>query len=246
MDRDGQALADKVRDFVKANPYSIFVQRDGDRGTGHFFREIDPVDEALWRYDMAKLVGALLDNQRAALNYITYQLALQAVASDPTLKAKGLNPEAVEFPIFNDPTLFKKQNRIKQLPAQYFDALEAEQPYHGGNNGLWLLHELAHANRHRLVHPVGALLLGVPISVEANGQPITDVEVIYPPGPLQHGMEVVNFSVAGFPEDAQLKPRVPISIGINHPLCVDHDCITVINEINRDLHAVVDRLEAFF
>lgn len=243
-DVDGEALSNEVGRFIQAAPYAIHTKYEGKKGTGTWRRIMDPQEELGWLTELARLLGRWLDGHRAALNYLIYQVALKALSEDPTLQ---INPEAVEFPIFNDAEVFKHNNRIKKFPQPYFGAIEDEQPYKGKNEGLWVLHELAREFRHRVVHPMLAELLGVPIRVTAGDEEITDVTPLYPSGPITHEVPVVEFVVPDSVTDyADVKPYVPVSISIDHPLCAERDCVSVINDVNAAVYGTMERLEALF
>jgi hypothetical protein len=116
-DNDGLALHDEVRSFIASKPHTVHVTFDGRRHRAAFRRLIESSEESRWFDRFAQLLGSFLDNNRAALNYLVYQLALRAVDENPSLLADGPLPESVEFPIFSDETAFNKKNRVKRLPT---------------------------------------------------------------------------------------------------------------------------------
>jgi len=233
-DRDGEAFSDLSKWFNDTGAYAVLVQRNGDRWQATWHRHIDADLEAEKFTELARLLGSFLDHTRAALNYATYQMALQALRVDPSLKGK-LIPDRVEFPIFKNPRLFGKQNKVKELPEKYRLAIESVQPYDGRYPGLWWLHELAREYRHRVLHPTALIpeqsrhrLLVDGITVEPS-----DLEVI-PHERLEHGDMVMRFTLADVPEDAKVHPQIATKVGIDHPLTRSLIGTRVLNEIATD------------
>jgi hypothetical protein len=245
MNSDGAALDADASSFITAGVYSIHVDLGGERGRAFFHRNVEQGDEEDWYAAFAKRLGAYLDNGRAALNYLTYQLALLAISEDASLEGT-LHPEAVEFPIFNDPGLFRTRNRVKSLPERYRTMLRDEQPFNGRNHGLWILHELSREFRHRVIHAVAVVPRSDSHSIVADGEPITDVRPVAFHGSLAHGDEILSFSLQGLAADAHIEARVATSVGIDHPLCAERDVIAVLNEINTDLVELMERFEPLF
>jgi hypothetical protein len=244
-DADGEAFSDLSKWFKETDAYSVRVQRDGNRWEASWHRSIDPEVEAENFIELARLLGSFLDHTRAALNYATYQLALLAIRREPSLEG-DLIPESVDFPIFTNPKLFKRQNRVKKLPQEYRDAIEAVQPYDGQYPGLWVLHELAREYRHRVVHPTAIIPAQSVYHVLVNGLPTwpPDLEII-PHERLEHGDVVMRFSVEipGNPNPG-VHPQVAIAVGIDHPLTRGLIGTSVLNQIGKDAGAALDIIEA--
>lgn len=226
---EGQMLHDTISAFLSTNPYMTWVHQKGDRwywtvirtprdGSSDAIeaeREIEALTQA------AHLLGNMLDHERAALNYVAYQVALLAIRQDPSLKG-DLKPDSVEFPIFGDPDLFSKNNRIKKLPQPLFDRFKKVQPYNGGHDGLWILHEMAREYRHRIIHPI----LCYPTGSDETGlfsdslpDLATDQVIYYAGGPLEIGGDLISFRASDdfHPDDY---PQPVLTIGIAHDLCV--------------------------
>lgn len=226
---DCQALNDLLTDFPNTDTYSTQMELRGDRRYATFRCLVDPTTEAERLNPIAHRTGAVLDNLRAALNYLTYQVALLALTEDPTL---DLHPEAVEFPIFNDLQLFRDKNRVKKLPDKYRTRLEAVQAYHGGHQGLWMLHELSREYRHRLIHPMAVYPFGEYRGLfrEEVHSAILDLDVTYTGEILKDGDELFNFAMADNFE-AYMTPPIIISIGLDHSLCRGRTLITLLQDM---------------
>jgi hypothetical protein len=243
-DRDGEAFGKLSEWFNETSAYALFVQRDGDQWHGTWHRHITAEVEAEKFAELARLLGSFLDHHRAALNYGAYQLALHALRVDPSLKSK-LIPEAVEFPIFEDPEAFRSKNRIKKLPEKYRLAIESVQPYDGRYPGLWVLHELSREYRHRVVHPTAIIQADDIPDIFVNGQhiePPADLTVLMHDR-LEHGDEVMHFSL-DVPPDAKVHPKLAIKVGIDHPLTRSLIGTTVLNQIAEDADVALGTMGA--
>jgi hypothetical protein len=238
--RVGQEFSETAKWFNEVGAYAVHVQRQGDRWLASWHRFIDPDEEAAKFEDLARLLGSFLDHGRAALNYAAYQLALKTLQDDEALEGQ-LRPEAVEFPIFRDPKLFRDKNRIKKLPEHVRRALEDVQPYDGRNPGLWMLHSLAGEFRHRVVHPTAILPAETIYHVVVNGQLVEprDLEIIEHER-LEHGDAVMRFSLDTDDPNPDVHPRVAITVGVDHPLCRNLVGVNVLNLIRQDAQAALD------
>jgi hypothetical protein len=232
---DRQALTDEIRAFVETDPYRIRIEMDGGEGAAVFCRLIDPAAEAEAFDRFSRLLSSYLDNVQAALNYMTYQVALLDAPTCPALK-----PYRVEFPIFREPSLFQKKNRVEKLSDEHRRLFESVQPYDGQREGLWLLHELARINRHRMLHPARVHPVGTKSSLFTDTTAILlDMETIYN-GPLEDGREVVRFTaVAPNGMEPKVRPGVALTVGVDHPLCRGRNCQAILNEINADAEAAM-------
>jgi hypothetical protein len=233
-DKDGEAFGELSKWFNDTGAYALYVQRDGDRWEATWHRHIDADVEAKKFVELARLLGSFLDHCRAALNYSAYQLALHAIRVDASLEGE-LIPEKVEFPIFQDPKLFRDQNKIKKLPEKYQLAIESVQPYDGRYPGLWMLHELAREYRHRVVHPTAIIPANTIPEFRLDGHLIdapADLELI-PYQRLVHGDVIMRFSL-DVPAGSKVHPQLAIKVGIDHPLTRSLIGTAVLNEIARD------------
>jgi hypothetical protein len=243
---DGKAFDALSRWFNKTHAYSLLVYRNGDRWEVRWQTNIAPEVEAEKFAELARLLGSFLDHSRAALNYCIYQLALYAIGQEPSLRDK-INPESVEFPIFNDPEAFRQKNKVKKLPEEYRLAIEAVQPYEGRYPGLWILHELAREYRHRVVHPAAILPAKGVAHVLINGQIVLvpDLEVVAPKRP-KHGDVVMRFGLANVELDADVKPKLSTAVAIDHPLTADVIGVAVLNQIREDTEAAIKSVMSLF
>lgn len=237
---DSKALVDSMINFRESDPYTTWLHQKGDRWYWTFRRVASPEDEAEALTTGARVFGTFLDHMRAALNYLVYQVAELSLREDPTLQGK-LRPASTEFPIFKSGTLFRKQNRIKQLPEKHLSRFRQVQPYKGGNNGLWILQELAGQYRHSLIHPVAMHPFGSYEGLFSEVMPRSadDVEIIYTGGLLKDGDDLCSFRAPG-PMNPDDYPKIVIAVGVSHPECEGLTLIDVLNAINAEVIAILN------
>jgi hypothetical protein len=250
-DREGEAFQAASEAMIRSGVHATRVTWK-DAHWEAAYHVFDPVAETLHLTELARSLGSFLDHARAALNYTAFQIAQLALREDPSVGDASrpggpLKPEAVEFPIFRSPTLYRRQNRIKKLPEKYKSAIEAIQPYHGGRQALWTVHELAGAYRHHVIQPIAIATLEEHHKVLVDGVavPPTDVEMV-PHSRLHKGDVLMRFTLPDLPDDAVVDPQVALTIGIDHPSCRGEVGITVMNSIITDVGDVMSILETSF
>jgi hypothetical protein len=243
---DGYTFEALSKSLGDTGTYGIWVERHGDRWQATFRRLVNPDMEAKRLSEIARPLGSYLDNMRAALNYATYQLAQLALIQDPSLNGV-LNPDAVEFPIFMDRDDFRQKNRVKKLPDEMRQAVEEIQPYDGQHMGLVALHELAREYRHRVIHPIAVLPVEERYHVLVNGieHPVSDVEII-PHERLKDGDILLRFSLPDVNPDADVKPQIVLTVGIDHPMTSDAIGTSVLNRITPEVGATLSMLDQVF
>jgi hypothetical protein len=240
--RDAAEFHANCRWFEQTNAYAVEVARGDDNVWEATWRKlIDPVDESVKFDELAPLLGSFLDHGRAALNYSAYQLACHALAQDARL-AGVLKPRSVDFPIFDDPDRYRRSNRLKQLPEAFAAPIEQLQPYHGSGSGLWLLHLLAATFRHNVIHVVVIDVLESIYSLKVDGKPqFPYVLEIMPHERVSDGDKLMRSKLDT--DSTDVRPIVPIVIGIDHELCRERDAVGVLNQIARDVQAAIDTVD---
>jgi hypothetical protein len=234
-DDDAERLHAEGLRFFETDPYDFRVDLDGDGGQVVVERRAEPAAEAEILKRVERLLGTYLDHVRAALNCLTYQIALSDVRESPELVA-----DVVEFPIFNDPKTFRKYNRVKKLSHENRRRFESVQPYDANFNGLWILHELARVHRHRLLHTLGMGTVHENTGLTIDGGTLTEFEVLHD-GVLEDETPILSFAFARERPYVEVNAKVAFTICIDHPLCRGRDGSDVINEITRDAaHATAE------
>ena len=238
---DGKSCYDIIEDFRKTNPYNSWLHQEGDRWYWRFLRIADAETEFNTFVQASRLFGSFLDHMRASLNYLTYQLALLSERERPGFKGNP-RPDRVEFPIFNCEQVYVDSNaEVKKLPDEYRLRLEAVQPYKGGHEGLWMLHQLAREYRHRLVHLLACYPFGEHEGLFSESLPpsANDIEIAYKGGALKHGDELASFTTST-EFDPNMYPRPVISVGLDHPACEGVGVVSVMTAIRVDIFAVLN------
>jgi hypothetical protein len=235
-DDDAETLHAEGLRYFATDPYDFRVDIDGDGGQVVVERTVDPAAEAEIFKRFERLLGCYLDNMRAALNYLTYQLALADVPTHPEL-----DPDVVEFPIFTDPKKSRENYRIKKLSGENWRLLESVQPYDGKLNGLRILHELARVHRHRLLHALGMGTVHDNTGITIDGGTLTELEVLHD-GVFKDETPILRFAFARERPYVQVNAYVTFTICIDHSLCRGRDGSDVLNEITRAAAQVTAKL----
>lgn len=248
-DMHGHRFRDRSVEFFNTEPYKLWAEWNGDQWEVRFHSRTHPEAEARALIELARLLGGFLDHARAALNYATYQVALLAVRENPSLGQTGPNgeapfrPESVEFPIFNSATLYKKQNRLKKLPARYVTPIEAVQPFHGGHDDLWILHELAAQYRHHVVHPAVVWPVHESHRVVVGGKEVTADKIeTFPDAKLEPGEVLIRFNLDGVGIGVPVDPRVMLAAGIDHQLCKGREAVGLLSGIVKEVGDVIETI----
>jgi hypothetical protein len=105
------------------------------------------------------LIGEVVQNLRAALDYLIYQLADWYSGPDPDRRT--------QFPIESDPEVFRGRRRnsyLKGVCDEHVAAIERLQPY-GGPNWLSRLQEISNEDKHNVIVAAPQLKASAQISV---------------------------------------------------------------------------------
>jgi hypothetical protein len=227
--------------FGQLNPYTTHIQRDRDRWRWRILHLLKPEVEAEQLAKGSRLLGGFLDNMRACLNYLTYQLALLDNRERPGLPRKyAVRPDGIEFPIYLDPDSYRySSSEVKKLPDKYRLPLEAVQPYNGRYPGLRMLHEMAREYRHRLIHPLGLYPFGEHDGFSEVLPPTAyDIQFGKTWGNLESYDELVSFKTS-VPLDPDDYPKLVVAIGIQHPECDGMSAIHALAKIAADVYDVL-------
>ena len=192
------------------------------------------------------LVGDAIHNARSALDHLAWAL----VELDG-----GVPGEHTYFPIGKQETGYGKSLRsaLQGTRPETRDSVRALRPWGGGDDQLWLLHQLDILDKHRLLVPVGAAQTGVIMEVTATppwaeGEstqlaiPINSGDIVYP---LYDGAEFLRVQPAAMGENEfhsfKYEPKVMVVFGDdNSP--VDGQPVRVLRELVEHAAEVVDPL----
>lgn len=133
-------------------------------------------------YPFGVLIGDCVHNMRCSLDHLAF-----ALASAHTRPLPDTIAEQSEFPIFGDesrkgvlgsgPALFRDNGlrKIAGIDPAAQKVIDGLQPYHRGKDfrahPLWLLHDLANIDKHRLVHTSAAAVRGLLLRVSDEPDP---------------------------------------------------------------------------
>jgi hypothetical protein len=131
-------LQDALQAFLDSRPYEVVREYNPD--TGEFSYRVARVMPT--RPGIMLIAGDAIHNLRSALDHLIWQL----------VKANGQEPgRANEYPIFECPERYEaeKGRKIQGVGDIAANAIDATQPYKGGNDEFWILKELDNIDKHR-------------------------------------------------------------------------------------------------
>jgi hypothetical protein len=137
----------QLRGFFDTKPYVIGTKRDPQtRRLIYYLTSVVEPSPLL-----AATVGDALHNLRSALDHLAHRLVVVGIGRSGPFYY-------VYYPIFDSATEYeaKKMGQIKGMRQSAIDAIDATRPYKGGNDQLWMLHNLDKIDKHRLLIAVGS------------------------------------------------------------------------------------------
>src|SRR6516162_9929947 len=150
LDRAKQHLGEleqALKSFYDTKPYRFSGKSNlATRIVVYSMDSVTPVPE-----EIPLIAGDIIQNLRSALDHLAYQLYLRGGGSAETGRH-------IYFPICESKTVYedKKRRQTRGMTQQAIAAIDAVQPYKGGNDVLWRLSELNNIDKHRLIFTVGS------------------------------------------------------------------------------------------
>lgn len=145
-------LETKLRSFFRTKPYK-FSGKPNPKA-----REVVYTMDAVKSVpsEIPLIAGEVIQNLRSALDHIAYRLAGTKANRDTA------------FPIAKSKLEYERKNgvrscRTKGMSSRAIAAIDAVQPYGGGNDVLWHLHALNNIDKHRLILTVGSAVRSVDV-----------------------------------------------------------------------------------
>src|SRR4029434_5844611 len=131
-------LKNEIRGYLDGGNYKITFKPNAK---GH--PEPYPVSTVEPPLRLNAVVGDVMTNVRASLDYIIWQLGIAHFQNPPLIPDE--DKKWASFPIYNDPSsdgLANKINRFtnRQVPTSAVDEIKALQPYNRPYRSLWWLH----------------------------------------------------------------------------------------------------------
>jgi hypothetical protein len=164
-----ETLKDEIGAYVDKQPYQIVAETDSDG-----VWRVGPAVTIQPPLPLSTIIGDCVTNARAALDYITWQLALKYF---PKPFDRENARKWVAFPIVRDPAhqnLVRRVNGFadRAVPALAIDEIKAVQPYNTGYEPMGWLEELVNEDKHRLpVLTIGHLVSAdVDVFMKNNGE----------------------------------------------------------------------------
>ena len=192
-----------IRAFINSNPYEVGTRTDPQTpdSTIYYIVSLRETHSAI-----PAIVGDVLFNLRAALDHLAYHLAwINGTRDEKVLKT-------TYFPISDDSTKYKAEapGKVKGMSDAARKAIDACNPYKGGNDTLWRLHKLNNIDKHRFLVTTG-LSLG---AISANTVLPRGMIHIYP---SSRGIESRHIA----PTELFLIPENPMPLNVGDILFTD-------------------------
>jgi hypothetical protein len=136
--------------YVEEQPYVVGAKEH--EALGMSFPEFTITTQPPLRF--STLVGDCVTNARAALDYIVWELVCRYF--DPPFDVTNANDRKITaFPIWRVSGSSAEVNRLncltnRKIPATAINEIKSVQPYNGGYEPLWWLHELVNTDKHRM------------------------------------------------------------------------------------------------
>src|SRR5260370_39007758 len=111
--------------------------------------------------DLADITGDILHNLRSSLDVATYAIAVGAGSVDPKFSA---------FPFAGSLSqMANSLGRSKDLPVPIQSLIVGLGPYPGGDDALWALNEMCVTDKHKMLIPVGNVMVRTAAEVRGTG-----------------------------------------------------------------------------
>ncbi len=133
-------LQASVDAFLKTDFHTLGIEHD--QGINILKLEAKPLPD-----EIPLLIGDAVHNLRTALDHVAWEIVT---------KAGGVPTRWLSFPILETPekVVAALNGEIKVAGADIVDSiLNTIQPYKGGNNALWSLHQIDLVDKHRILVP---------------------------------------------------------------------------------------------
>jgi hypothetical protein len=154
-----QSLNSAIQRYLDSDPCEMYREISSKRYEEQIkIRITKPIPA-----EIAHIVGDLIHNMRASLDYAACDLAElnQATNADHVFFPFGKTEKTFEI------NLTKKLKKVSAEAKQFIRELR---PYRGGNERLWLIHYLDLGDKHRKLTPIGmAGSTGANIDYMTNG-----------------------------------------------------------------------------
>ena len=201
-------LVEAIKRFYETDPYDEVIKDNPETQRREFrVTRADPLPD-----ELALISGDVIHNLRSALDHLAWQLIV----------ANGGKPnQNTAFPIWGSESKFKssRPGYAKGASKQALDLLYGLQPYKGGNDALWRIHQLDIVDKHRLLLTVAmrheSLILDFGPLLESSNFPSIPIG-INPAAKVPIEVGTVLFS-APLGEEAHDKVKATMEIALSEP-----------------------------
>jgi hypothetical protein len=207
-------------------------------GPTHVLAPIVPTKTGL---ELSGIVGDIVTNTRAALDYIMWELA-QRYFVPPLARSKDWR--LASFPISETPTEVKDRfNSLadRKLPADAIREIKAVQPYNAGYEPLLLLTQLVNQDKHRMLLPT-------------IGE-VGDLTIEFAPSELlgfrQEAVTIPQKDLAAigttaFQSDMQMKGKAAIYVTLKDVAVPPESVDRTLEQIIKCVVDIIPRFDRFF
>jgi hypothetical protein len=185
----------QIESFMESTPYKVGTKRDP--ATRKLIYYVAGVSET--PSSIAAATGDVLQNLRSALDHLAFRLVTVGLGGYPP------HPRKIMFPIADTQAQYQnnRDQGTKGARAAAVAALDAIQPYQGGNDRLWQLHSLNNIDKHRLLLTVGSVFH----SIDLGADMAMRMKKEWPPGRPFPPMQPMFFGIT---------PRqFPLTVGVH-------------------------------
>jgi hypothetical protein len=187
----------EIKSFFNSSPFEILIKTDIESRKVIYCVGND-VDLPL---SFNVIIGDALFNLRSALDHLAWQFF--------QLSTKTITPESFYFPIFNGTGHYTKtfQGKVAGFRPQDIEFIVATKPYKGGNDALWIIHELNRLDKHRLLLQASGAYFSLGIGNEAIARALDAFRPKMPAKGLR------------FMEDALRSGAMQVFVDVSNPVC---------------------------
>jgi len=207
----------------------------------HVLGPIVPTETQL---PMSGIIGDIVTNTRAALDYIMWELA-QRYFSPPLDITKGGDKKLASFPVFETPG--KVQDCFdgladRQIPAGAISEIKAVQPYNAGYESIWLLTQLVNQDKHRLLLTTIGEFDHMTVEFERS-----EIDGFQPKGPMNLPRQYfATTGASAFQSDMQMKAKAAIYVTWKDVSMPREPVALTLEKIVKCVVDIVPRFDGFF
>ena len=226
---------DEIRSQPHMHPQHTWL------GPTHVLRPIVPTET---QERMSGIIGDIVTNARAALDYIAWELA-QRYFSPPLDITKGGDKKLASFPIFETPAKVQDCfDRLadRQIPAGAISEIKTVQPYNAGYEPIGLLAQLVNQDKHRLLLPTIGEYDHMTVEFGRS-----EIDGFQPRGPINLPRQYfATTGATAFQSDMQMKAKARIYVTWKDVSMPREPLDVTLEKIVRCVDGIVPRFNLFF